>query len=373
MRADGEGYQLRMISREYNWDMLRLVDESPIETPALDIVFDRRPDIFAVPRLFSERADCAGFFDGNRLVGFAMLLHQTRLVNGKPRTVFYFGSAHVRREARSRGFLYRTGRFLARRTRGSADIGYAVVMIGNRAARRFVGARRPDYPDLPHSKAVAVFRAKSVLIARPRRESPKYQVRPAGPADVEAMVALLRDEYRDRLFAPVVDRASFLDGLARRPGCGLDRHYVAVRNGEIAGTCAAWDAGGLKQTRILRLGRKLKWLRAVHSAAAGLLDFAPMPRLGLPTRDVTVTDCAARGRDPEVLRALLTAVHNEYARRRYNLMIVGGCLGDPLLEAAKRFPGPSTFSAVVLFAWDPALLDEGRTDASLPYIDPVML
>ncbi|MBN2200303.1 MAG: hypothetical protein JW747_10710 [Candidatus Aminicenantes bacterium] len=373
MREDAADYQVRAISREYNWDMLRVLSDSPIETPALDVVFDRRPDIFAVPRLFSDRIDCAGFFDGNRLVGFAMLLRQTRLVNGEPRPVFYFGGAHVRQEARNRGFLYRTGRFLARGTRGEAELGYAVVMAENSAARKFIGARRPDYPDLPHSKNVAVFRAKSVLVAGPRKEDRKYRVRRAGPDDVEAMVALLRAEYRDRLFAPVVDRDSFIESLARRPGCGMDRHYVVVRNGEIVGTCAAWDAGSLKQTRILRLGRKLRWLRAAHSAAADLLGFAPMPRLGMPTRDVTVCDCAARGRDPRVLRALLAAVHNECARRRYNLMIVGACHGDPLFEAVRGFPGPSTFSTVALFAWDPALLEEGRIDASLPFIDPVML
>lgn len=302
-----------------------------------------------------------------------MLLHQTRLVNGEPRPVFYFGSAHVRREARGRGFLYRTGRFLTSGTRSRADLGYAVIMTANKAARRHVGVRRPDYPDLPHSRAIAAFRAKSVLIMRPRRESPRYPVRHAEPADVEAMVALLRDEYKDRLFGPVVDRASFIDDLSRRPGCGLDRHYVAERKGEVVGTCAAWNTGGLKQTRILRLGRKLRWLKAAHSAAAGLLNFTPMPRNGLATRDVTIAECAAKDRDPEILRALLTAVHNEHAQRRYNVMIVGGCLQDPLLLAAGRFPGPSTTSSIVLFSWDPSLLEEGRIDTSMPYIDPVML
>lgn len=373
MMSAEEEYHLRKISREWNWEMLRILGETPVETPGLSVVFDRQPDIFAIPRLFSERLECVGFFRGASLAGFAMLMFQRRLVNGKPRTVAYFGNVHVKKEARGRGFFYRAAGCLSKEMRGECGLGYAVVMTANRAAGRFIGRHGPDQPDLPHSKVIATLRAKSILVMGRKREGDGYRVRRAELSDVDAMVALLRDEFRARLFAPVVDRESFLRNLAARPGCDLSHYYVAERDGKVVGTCAAWDTGGLKQNRIVRYGRKLKWLRGAHATAAALLDFPPLPKEGGTTREATVTDCAVRGRDPEILVALLSRVHNDCAQNKYNLLIVGSCGQDPLLRATKRFLGQSTVSDIVLFSNDPSLLAEGQIDTSLPYVDLAML
>ena len=373
MMSAAEEYHLRKISREWNWEMLRILGETPVETRGLSIVFDRQPDIFAIPYLFSERVECVGFFRGARLAGFAMLMFQNRYVNGEPRAVAYFGNVHVKKEARGRGFSHRAAGFLSKEMRGVCDLGYAVVMAGNRAAGRFIGREWPGQPDLVNSKAVATLRAKSILVVGRKREGDGYRVRRAELSDVDAMVGLLRDEFRARLFAPVVDRGSFLRNLSARPGCDLSHYYVAERGGEVVGTCAAWDTGGLKQNRIVRYGRKLKWLRNAHAAAAALLDFPPLPKAGGTTKDATVTDCAVRGRDPEILEALLSRVHNDCAQKRFDLLIVGSCGQDPLLRATKRFLGQTTVSDIVLFSNDPSLLAEGRVDASLPYIDLAML
>lgn len=373
MKSADEGFHLKKISRDWNWEMLRVLEESPIEAPGLSVVFDRRPDLFAIPSLFSERTECVGFFRESDLVGFAMLMYQRRLVNGEPRAVAYFGNMHVKREARRRGFAYRAGNLLCGEMRRRAELGYAVIMMGNEAAERFIGRRRPDYPDLPRSKVIATLHAKSILVMGHKKESATYRVRRAELRDVDAMVGLLRDEFKSRLFAPVIDRETFLDGLARRPGCGLDQYYVAERDGDIVGTCAAWETGTLKQTRVVRYGRKLRWIRRAHATAAGLLGFPPMPKEGGTIRDATITDCAVRGRDTEVLEALLAAVHNEYAKKRYNMLVFGTCARDPLLRAAKRFVGPTTVSSIVLFSEDASLLADGAIDTTLPYIDLVML
>lgn len=366
-------FHLKKISRDWNWEMLRVLGESPIEAPGMSVVFDRRPDIFALPGLFSDRTECAGFFRDRDLVGFAMLMYQRRYVNGEPRSVAYLGNVHVVEEARRRGFGYRAGSLLFGEMRGWADLGYTVIMAGNEAAERFIGRNRPDYPDLPRSRVIAALRAKSILVMGRRRESGACRVRRAELRDVDAIVGLLSDEFKPRLFAPVIDRETFLDGLAGRPGCGLDRYYVAERDGAVVGTCAAWETGTLKQTRIVRYGWKLRWLRQAHSAAAGLLGFPPMPAEGGTVREATVTDCAVKGRDPELMEALLIAVHNEFARRKYNMLIFGSCAQDPLLRAARGFVGPTTVSSVVLLAREASWLAEGAVDTALPYIDLVML
>jgi hypothetical protein len=364
---------LRQIGRERNRDMLRILEESPIVTRDLTVGFERWPDVFAIPELFSERVACVGFLKGEELFGFAMLAYQKRYVNGEPRRVMYFGNVHVKREGRGRDFTCRVSDYFATEKDDRPDIGYALVMSGNRAAETFIGHRKPGYPDLPYSRRIGSFCAWNILVTRRKKESQKFRVRRAAAADVDAIVALLQDEFRRRLFGPVIDRRTFLENTSRRPGCGLLDYFIAEREGEVVGTCAAWDMGRLKQTRIVRYGTKLEFVRRGYAVLARLAGSAPMPGKGETIRDVTVTDCAVRKRDPDILEALLRKIYNEYRERKYQMLIVGGCRHDPLLAATAKFVTHPVVSNIVLFAYDPSRLAEGRIDVSLPYVDPAML
>ncbi|MBE3124199.1 MAG: hypothetical protein IMZ57_00880 [Acidobacteria bacterium] len=143
MMSAEEEYHLRKISREWNWEMLRILGETPVETPGLSVVFDRQPDIFAIPRLFSERLECVGFFRGASLAGFAMLMFQRRLVNGKPRTVAYFGNVRVKKEARGRGFFYRAAGCLSKEMRGGPDRHVPAVCRPSHALTSRAAVRAP--------------------------------------------------------------------------------------------------------------------------------------------------------------------------------------------------------------------------------------
>lgn len=364
---------LEEIGGEKNQEMLQILEDSPIETRALALSFERRPDVLALPGLFSERVNCVGLLRDGELLGFAMLMYRNLYVNGQPRLVMYFGNAHVRREARGQGFIYRVADFLFRIKDDRSDLGYAVVMSGNRAAERFIGRRRADYPNFPFSRVIGAFCAMNIPIMTRKKESREFQVGPATPDDIEAMVSLLQAEFRPRLFAPVIDREIFLRNLGRRPGFSLTDYYVARRGKEIVGTCAAWDIEPLKQTRIVRYGTRMKFLKAVHGLVARLAGFPLMPKAGSPLRAVTLTDCAIRERNPDIFEAMLRKIYNDYRERGYNLLIFGGCSNDPLLGAAKRFFSLQVTSHIVLFATDQSWLEEGRVDTSLPYIDVAML
>jgi hypothetical protein len=365
--------RLETLTRERNGDMLKILSASPIETPWLTVGFERAPDIFALPELFSDRVAWMGALKAGALAGFAMLAAQTRYVGGRPRRVLYFGNAHVRPGDRGRGFLSRIADRLFREREEGADIGYAIVMTGNRAAERFIGRRPAGCPDFPASRPIGDLCARNILILGPKRESRAFHVRRATAADVDAMVSLLREEYRPRLFGPLIDRDTFLRSADERPGCGIEDHYVAERDGGVVGTCAAWDMERLRQTRIIRYGAKLALARKGLALLAPWTGSPAWPRAGERVRDVTITDCAVRGRDPEVLEALLGKISNDLRAKGYHMMTVGSSRRDPLLRAARRFAGTTVVSNVVCFAKDPSLLAEDSIDVSLPFVDLAMI
>lgn len=366
-------YVLKKIGREQNIHMLEILRESPIESKALRICFDRRPDVFRASELTSEHVECAGFFHGTELLGFAMLTYQNVYVNGLPRTVMYYGNVHVKKEGRRKGFLYKTSDFFLRDSYKNSNLGFAVVMKKNELAERFIGKRKPEYPNLPASKIISDLKVMNIMITFRKKESPEYPVRRATMLDVDSIVDLIQREHSKRLFAPVMDKTIFLKNLKERPNFGISNYYIAEKAGKIVGVCAAWDTGVFKQNVIIRYGRRLKLVRIFYKILARLFRMPPLPEEGEAIRGITVLEYAVENRNPDILEALLTKIYNEYRRRKYTMLIFGSCAGDPLLYGAKKFFVHTVVSSLILFSKDESLLEEGKIDASLPYVDLVML
>ncbi len=358
---------------EYNADMLEILWESPIDSKGLSICFDRRPNIFMIPELTSEHVECAGFFKGTELLGFAMLAYQNVYVNGLPRTVMYYGNVHVKKEGRRKGFFYKTSDIFLRETYKNSTMGYAVVMKKNEAAERFIGKRKSEYPNFPASKKISDLKVMNIMISFRKKESLEYPVRRATWMDIDSIVSLIEKEHTKRLFAPVMDKTTFLNNLKRRPDFGVSNYYVAEKGGKIVGVCAAWDTGTFKQNVIVRYGRRLKMIKILHSILAHLFELPPMPEEGEAIKSVTALEFAAEGRNPDILEALLLKIYNDYRSRKYNTLIIGSCAGDPLLNATKKFFVHPLISSIILFSKDESLLEEEKIDTSLPYIDLVML
>jgi hypothetical protein len=366
-------YVLREIGREENRNMLEILKESPVDSKGLTICFDREPDIFLVPDLTSEHLKCAGFFREKRLLGFAMLSYQYVYVNGLPKIVMYYCNIHARKEGRKKGFFYKTSDFFLRDSYKTSNLGYAIIMKKNENAERFVGQHKSGYPLLPASKIISDLKVVNIITTFRKRESSEYQVRKATLEDIDSIVSMIRKEFSKRLFAPVMDRSVFLKNLEKRPRFGISNYYIAEKDGKAVGVCAAWDTGIFKQNRIIRYGRKLKMINIFYAILARLFGLPQMPREGDAIRDVTIIECAAKDRSPDILEALLLKIYNEYRDRRYNMMIIGSCANDPLLKATKKFFTHPVVSSIILFSNDESLLDGGKIDTSLPYIDLVML
>jgi hypothetical protein len=373
MENKSSPYVLRKIGREHNADMLKILRETPIDSKELKICFDRRPDIFMIPELTSEHVECAGFFKGTELLGFAILSYQNLYVNGLPRTVMYYGNVHVKKKGRRKGFFYKTSDIFLRDTYKDSNIGYAVVMKKNEAAERFIGKHKDEYPNLPASKIIFDLEVMNILITFRKKESIEYSVRRATMMDVNLIVDLIEKEHSKRLFAPVLDKTIFMKNLKRRPNFDICNYYIAEKRGKIVGVCAAWDTGIFKQNIIVRYGRRLKVIKTLHVILACLFKMPQLPEEGEAIRSVTVIEYAAEGRNPDILEALLVKMYNDYRARKYNMLIIGSCAGDPLLNATRKFFAQPVVSSIILFSKDESMLEEGKIDVSLPYIDLVML
>jgi len=280
---------------------------------------------------------------------------------------------YVKKEGRHKRFVFKAGEYLLEKTYNNANLGYAIVMKGNKPAESYINRLDDQFPSMAFSKCISFLDVRNIILTRRKKESSKYKVRHAGNEDIDVIVALLDMEFSGRLFAPVIDREKFLRNLNRRPDFDITNYFVAEKDEAIVGVCAAWDTSAFRQNKVICYRKSFKLKKILFLLFGAVFKFAPLPREGEVFRDVTVTDCAIRKRNPKVMEALLLKIYNEYREKKYNTLIFGSYYNDPLHKAAKKFFSKSVVSNIIIFSKDKSYLEDGKIDTSMPYIDMALL
>jgi len=363
-------YQIKPIDHGWNMEMLGILRDAPIITDMLTVCFDRQPDLFALVHCKYDDFFYSGLFHGETLKGFGMVGYHTVLVNGVPTEVFCARDLYILPEARGQGFIPRSTENHFRENQHRTPIGYGVIMQGNKASLRLVGNKPESNRYSPKSRIINKLMIRTIFLIFPISAKSSYKIRRAQREDIPAMVALLNNEHRDRLFGNIYNEATFQSRLERSTGLSVEDYFLAYnRLGVCCGVCAAWDMSGMKQTRVVKYGKAFLPSQIAWKSLSFFYDLPPLPVSGDHFREVTITDYAVMDRDPEIMHALLQTVYSEYRQKGYHFMIWGSSIDDPLLKASKGFIGQSIISNIVLFSTDDQWLEDGKVKNNLPYID----
>jgi hypothetical protein len=364
---------IREINKSWNDQMLKILQDSPVESGGLKICFDKSPNIFLISELKSEDYKCIGFFMDNRLIGFAMLISYNAYVNGSPEIVMYLCNMYIKKEGRGKQFYFRASDIFYKNTYKNSTLGYTLIMKGNKPAESYIGKRDCNYKYLPYSKSIANLMVKNLLITFKKKENSKFNIRQANESDIKQIVNILCEDFQKRLFAPVMNEMIFRKNLASKPGFDISNYYLAENNGQIIGVCSVWDTQPIKQNRVIKYSIKLKIIRIFYTILSFFFGFPPLPKEGEACKDATVVEYAVRDRNPEIMAALLRKIYNVYRNQKYNMIIFGTCHNDPLIKATDSFLSITITSHIVLASKEEGLLAQSKIDISLPYVDVAMM
>lgn len=344
--TDLSEYELRVLDQEWNQRLLQLTRESPVRAETFQILFDRSPDIFTIPKLTSYKYRCLGLFKENKLLGYAMASYQKRYINQCAVDVIYLGNMHVIKKGLGRELL----KLLAKRFHDIIPKGtgvkylYAYIIDRNKPAMKLASA------GYLFSRVVGQISMVTILLLLPLKLNNKYKTRRATSADIDRIVELLQKEYSQLFLAPYIDRKTFLKNLAERPHLDISNYYVALFQNKIVGVCSAWDMTSFKKNRVLKYGLKMKAIRLFYNFVALLFGSSKLPKTDEAFRDITIAEYAAKNRDPEILEALLRYISNHYRKEGYHSIIIGSAANDPMLNATDIFLSKQVRSNVILGA-----------------------
>jgi hypothetical protein len=207
------------------------------------------------------------------------------------------------------------------------------------------------------------------MITFNRRRHNGYRIRRATDADTGEIARLLDDEYRGRLFGPVITQENLRKLVAARPGFSISDYFVAEKDGRIMGTCSAWDVSAIRKVRVTAYRKQFRAIKFAYGIVAPLFGFPELPKPGQPFREIVINDFGVENRDPGILKALVVHIYHEYWEMGYNMVQIGSYQNDPIMSAIRGFLSQPLYSHIIFGAGDPDLLEREGIDTSRPYVD----
>lgn len=317
---------------------------------AAAISLRREPSFFESTRLLGSHAQIIVGRDTatGRVVATGTRCITTAYLDGQSRRAAYLSNLRIDRDHRGGTLLARTYGYL--RTLHEADPlpCYTLIYDDNEAALgSLVGARAglPWY--LPRGRLLA--RAIRLTRRRPAATLPGVEVRRARADELPEIVRFINHRRLARSWAPVLDRIDFEPG-GRCDTLRAEDFFVALRDGQLCATMAAWDQAPLRQAHVERYPRATQLLRLPYNLIASLRHQPRLPAPGAPIPYLYLAFIAVQDDDAALGAVLLRHVYNALCHSPWLYALATLHDDDALLPVVTEYAG--TTSAVGLFEVD---------------------
>ncbi|MDQ3557280.1 MAG: GNAT family N-acetyltransferase [Gemmatimonadota bacterium] len=301
----------------------------------------RDPDFAALYRLQTDVWETWVAEVDGRLQGMGSILVRDGYVDGRRSRVGYLGDLRIAPALRGRHLLNRFYGPALREmaaTHGCTLFLTAVIASNDRALRALTSENRRTR-GRPRYSLLREFNIRSLHLTRGRRRAKtRFSVRQATEGEVPRIARLLDEDARQRPFGYCFQEAELRRRLGSWPGLAPESFYLAEdAGGMLVGCIAIWDARAVKRMVVREYRGGMRGVKRAYNLAAWLLRFPPLPRTGEAFRYLYLTHQAIPSEDPEIMGALLDAVHADHRRSGYHFLSVCVLDDDPLEPAFRGF------------------------------------
>ena len=348
-RPPYEPFAFRLASRADDPDIRRLL-RAPMPG-AIAVSLQREPDASLAASIEGDVHETliARSHSTGEMSGMAARSVRTVYVNGEAVRLGSLGQLRVANGRHALRTLIDEGfAFCRMRHQQDGAPAYLISLVAdNSAARRLLVERRSSTaPRLVSLGGLDTFvipaRRRSPAAAeqiqlREGRQGVPVEVVRGSQAHVSEIVGCLQRNLRRYQLAPCWTAADLQSELVTR-ALSIDDFAVALADGRVVGCVALWDQRAFKQVVVRRYRPVLQRTRPLLNAAARLMGFPRLPRVGERLEFAYLSHVAVDADRPEVLRSLVGAQVEEARRRGLEYVISG-------------FPDRHPFHAVVRDTW----------------------
>jgi len=303
------------------------------------LYIDRSPDFFKLYNLFDPEAKVWVAERGGDLGGCLGVMHDQLRWGEKTLRAAYFRDFKVAPALRGGMLGVRLVREAIRyEVARGIDCVLVSIMEGNEKSLIFAEGRA----GIPQAVPVGKARYYSVAPVWRRRATPGILVVPWQEGFRREAESFLPRAWSTYALAPA-DPLGLLTSLQSLPSMHEGDILTAWRDNRMCGILVAWDYESLMRYVVTGYTRRISLLSHALRAVARVLPISSPPRKGQPLRFRFVVLALAEGHEEDILRAMLTNMHNGMLGGRWSHYSF--CLHerDPLNNA---LGGPFTSSIV---------------------------
>ncbi len=273
-------------------------------------------------------------------------------VNERQEEIGYLSGLRVAPEARAGRSLLDGYRRLRSLHEGDGRVkAYLTTIIeDNEKAIRLLTSGRgslPRYEDRGRYFSCAIN-----LNRRRRRRSVRrgLEIVPGDAIPRVELLAFLGTGSQRRQFFPNIGA----NGLDEATGHGLRQadFRVAIRQGRIVGTVAAWDQSRFKQELVCGYRPGVHRLRPLINTGLRLAGYRQLPAPGERLRTLYAAAVCIEDDRPEVFLALMETLYQTYKSGEFHFLAIGFAENDPLYTALGHFFHFKYVSRMYLVYWE---------------------
>ncbi len=318
---------MRLATPDDNEQLLEIFSNVPMEGDLI-VATERGPDFFALYRQQNANIECWVYERNNRILGLGTIVSREGFVQGKKQRVAYLGDLRAAPEVR--GALPRFyGRvFSSFCARTGCEHFYTGVLASNGRALQALTRRSAHRKTQPRYELLRRYNAVQVqFTTRPKPYTGRYHVRRATPGDIPLLEKFLAQDHQQRPFGYCYESkgaslGEFAQRLTSWREFALENTYLAYQGYQLQGLCTAWDARAVKRYRVLAYRGKMRLVRRGFNLGARAMGFTPLPPEGECFRYFYLANLSIPSQNPEILRALVSALYRDYYGQGYHFMML---------------------------------------------------
>jgi hypothetical protein len=354
-------------------DLRAILRASPF-AGSISLSLEREPNYFLAASVDGTFHQTLALRDShtNEIIGMGDRSIRPRWLNGRVQEVGYFSGLRGREK-------YRQGlaaaRFLGKgfegmhalHQDGRAPYYLMSIISDNDTARRILTSNLPHYPRLhPYTRMFTY----AIHPTRPKKESGIKITR--GTLDLIPAIVDCLARYGTRTqFAPHWTTDTLLSALT--PALSISDFFLALSGDRVTGCLALWDQQAFKQSVIRGYAGTIARLRKLINLLAPLGGWPRLPNIGTRLNHCFASFLALDEDDPEIFSALLCALHNEAARRKYDYVMLGLPEASPFHAIVKSYRPITYESQIYLTAWEDGYDAVAQVDSRPPALEIALL
>ena len=356
-------YVIRPTVPEDSQALLDLLSDTPQEG-SVQLNFERQPNYFYGTYISTSEPDLWVMEDTQEkmIAGAFSIGKRDVFINGIPQAVRYASDLRIHRSQQGGRALYRMFKHYKEQTQN--EWMQTVILEENKASMDTVSSGRTV---LPTYYPAGRYRTNMIDLRRTEKRKIKLHIRRASADDIAIMQKFFNEEACKKQFYPCYDFSLIGTNDDYYRDIRLDDFFLAFdSNGDtrkLIGMTGLWNLKNFKQTRIAGYANGMQYIRPFYNLYTKIFGGLSLPPAGALTSYVYLHSTVVANNDPNIFADLVAYIRRELKTTRYDALVFGFDVNDPLQTVANNYKKVELFSRHFLtsYAEDPASeLDSDR-------------